>query len=61
MTVAELREFLTYLPKSCDDLPIRMPNHHNDENIFVVHAELHETGDSGYEESGEVYLMGTLI
>jgi hypothetical protein len=55
-TVKELREFLNKLPSSCDNLPIRLPSENG--NNWLDSVEVHETGSSGYEESGEIYLMG---
>lgn len=56
MNVKELIALLEKLPQ---DLPIRLVNKDNDEeNIWAVDVEVSNTGDSGYECSGEIRIIG---
>lgn len=55
MSVAELIKHLEKLPQ---DLPLRVVDESNDEeNLWVYGINFSNTGDQGYEISGEVRLL----
>jgi len=56
MNVKQLIEQLENLPQ---DLPIRVVMKDKDENEWLYELEYSETGESGYEECGEVRLITT--
>lgn len=59
-----VQELIDYLNKVDDkSLPIRLllvdiTEYDEFENYWLKHSEIHNTGDSGYEISGEVILIG---
>tara|TARA_R100001463_G_scaffold3835_2_gene15212 strand:+ start:1052 stop:1225 length:174 start_codon:yes stop_codon:yes gene_type:complete len=56
MNVKQLIKQLENLPQ---DLPIRVVMKDKDENEWLYELEYSETGESGYEECGEVRLLTT--
>jgi len=55
MNVSELIKQLENLPQ---DLPLRIVDENNDEeNLWVYGVEFSNTGESGYENYGEVRLL----
>jgi hypothetical protein len=56
------KELIAILEKLPQDLPIRLvsvsEDGQNEENIWLSEVELSNTGDSGYEVSGEIRLIG---
>ena len=67
MTIKELHRLLTDMIKShpeCKSLPVRLELTDNEEdydqlaNYWLYEYELHSTGISGYEEEGELKLIG---
>jgi hypothetical protein len=54
------KELIAILEKLPQDLPIRLVSKdgQDEENIWLNGIELSNTGDSGYECSGEIRLIG---
>ena len=67
MTIKELHKQLSDIIKAhpeCESLPVRLELTDNEEdydqlaNYWFTDYELHSTGMSGYEEEGELKLIG---
>ena len=61
MTANDLIKELSKLPESQKDLPIRLLTPKDDEdleNIWLFKLEISEKGNSGYEQEGEIRLIG---
>jgi hypothetical protein len=61
MTANELIKELSKLSESQKDLPIRLLTPKDDEyleNIWLFKLEISEKGNSGYEQEGEIRLIG---
>ena len=54
------KDLIAILEKLPQDLPIRLVNKDSDEeNIWLCGADFNKTGDSGYEVSGDIRLLGS--
>ena len=61
MTANDLIKELSKLPESQKYLPIRLLTPKDDEdleNIWLFKLEISEKGNSGYEQEGEIRLIG---
>jgi hypothetical protein len=61
MTANDLIKELSKLSESQKDLPIRLLTPKDDEyleNIWLFKLEISEKGNSGYEQEGEIRLIG---
>ena len=61
MTANDLIKELSKLSESQKDLPIRLLTPKDDEyleNIWLFKLEISEKGSSGYEQEGEIRLIG---
>ncbi len=60
MNLGELKQLLKSLPSNLDELPINLVKRGEEdaENIWLDKVTIHETGESGYSEMGEITLTG---
>ena len=67
MTIKELQKLLKKIitkHPECSELPVRVFQDNDcgeciSSNHWLTHCNLHSTGDSGYEECGELTLIGS--